>query len=98
MTGTQLRPCFQFINEAVCFCRRPRWHHGAVQPSAGLRIVRVLAPNPGPYTLEGTNTWVVGSGECIVVDPGPEEIHRSDLALPIPGARGGTLRSRYDQR
>ena len=25
-----------------------------------LRIVRVLAPNPDVYTLEGTNTWVVG--------------------------------------
>jgi hypothetical protein len=25
-----------------------------------LRIVRVLAPNPGVFELEGTNTWVVG--------------------------------------
>ena len=26
-----------------------------------LRIARVLAPNPSIYTLEGTNTWIVGS-------------------------------------
>jgi len=33
----------------------------------------VLAPNPSPWTLEGTNTWILGSaGECVVVDPGPE--------------------------
>lgn len=34
----------------------------------------VLAPNPGPMTLEGTNTWVLrqpGVEGCIVIDPGP---------------------------
>jgi glyoxylase-like metal-dependent hydrolase (beta-lactamase superfamily II) len=36
-----------------------------------MRVVRVLAPNPGIYTLEGTNTWVVGSAPAVVIDPGP---------------------------
>lgn len=34
----------------------------------------VLAPNPGPMTLDGTNTWVLmepGGSEAIVIDPGP---------------------------
>jgi glyoxylase-like metal-dependent hydrolase (beta-lactamase superfamily II) len=37
-----------------------------------LPILRVLAPNPGVYELEGTNTWVVGPAPAIVIDPGPD--------------------------
>lgn len=34
----------------------------------------LLAPNPSPMTLEGTNTWVIGAGErVLVVDPGPDD-------------------------
>ena len=37
-----------------------------------LRIERVLAPNPGPFTGPGTNTWLLeSSGETVVIDPGP---------------------------
>ncbi|GAA1590856.1 MBL fold metallo-hydrolase [Kribbella sancticallisti] len=35
---------------------------------------RVLAANPGPMTLDGTNTWILRapeSGSVVVVDPGP---------------------------
>jgi glyoxylase-like metal-dependent hydrolase (beta-lactamase superfamily II) len=38
-----------------------------------VRIVRVLAPNPGVHTLEGTNTWVVGNDPAVVIDPGPDD-------------------------
>ena len=41
----------------------------------------LLAPNPGPMTLEGTNTWVLrapGARGCVVVDPGP--LHEGHLA------------------
>ena len=31
----------------------------------------VTADNPGPFTLRGTNTWLVGRDPCFVVDPGP---------------------------
>ena len=36
---------------------------------------RILAPNPGPMTLDGTNTYVIraeGAKGAVVVDPGPE--------------------------
>ena len=38
-----------------------------------VRIRRVLAPNPGPFTLEGTNTWVIGGNPSVVIDPGPDD-------------------------
>jgi glyoxylase-like metal-dependent hydrolase (beta-lactamase superfamily II) len=45
-----------------------------------LRIVRVLAPNPSVYTLEGTNTWVVGEDPSVVIDPGPDdETHLAEV-------------------
>ncbi len=41
----------------------------------GMLVQRVLAPNPGPMTLTGTNTYVLddGSRNLAVVDPGPNE-------------------------
>jgi glyoxylase-like metal-dependent hydrolase (beta-lactamase superfamily II) len=36
----------------------------------------VLAPNPSPLTLDGTNTWVIaepGASDVVVVDPGPDD-------------------------
>lgn len=38
--------------------------------------LRVIAPNPSPMTLDGTNTYLLASGDgqpAIVVDPGPED-------------------------
>ena len=37
-------------------------------------ITSILAPNPGPMTLEGTRTWIIGDdGPALVVDPGPAD-------------------------
>jgi glyoxylase-like metal-dependent hydrolase (beta-lactamase superfamily II) len=48
------------------------------------RAARLLAPNPGPMTLDGTNSWVLrepGSEQVVVVDPGPDDAeHLSQLA------------------
>src|SRR4029078_11912341 len=46
----------------------------------------VLAPNPGPFTLEGTNTWVVGTGPVLVIDPGPDEPSHLEVVLERAGA------------
>ena len=36
-------------------------------------VLRVVAPNPGPFTGPGTNSYLVGETELAVVDPGPAD-------------------------
>lgn len=52
------------------------------------RATRLLAPNPGPMTLDGTNTWVLrepGQEAAVVVDPGPlDEGHLQRVAEQGP--------------
>jgi glyoxylase-like metal-dependent hydrolase (beta-lactamase superfamily II) len=49
----------------------------------------VRAGNPSPFTLSGTNTWVVGRDPAWVVDPGPAlESHLAAVAAAV-SARGG---------
>ncbi len=43
----------------------------AQELAPGLR--RVLAPNPSPMTYRGTNTYLIGTAEIAVVDPGPDD-------------------------
>ena len=58
-------------------------------PPGHPEIARIVAPNPGPMTLEGTNTYLVGSHPAYVIDPGPAD--RAHLAAVRRAAeqRGG---------
>jgi glyoxylase-like metal-dependent hydrolase (beta-lactamase superfamily II) len=60
----------------------------------------VLAPNPGPMTLEGTNTWVLrqpGVEGCIVIDPGPLlEEHLQSVAQQGPVTQILLTHGHYD--
>lgn len=52
-------------------------------------IALVCAENPGPFTLTGTNTWLVGRDPCWIVDPGPALDRHLDRVAADAVARGG---------
>jgi glyoxylase-like metal-dependent hydrolase (beta-lactamase superfamily II) len=57
-------------------------------------VTRVLAPNPSPMTLDGTNTYVVGapgSGQAVVVDPGPADDAHLEAVESVLSARGARV-------
>jgi glyoxylase-like metal-dependent hydrolase (beta-lactamase superfamily II) len=52
-------------------------------------VERLLAPNPGPMTLEGTNTYVVGRDPAVVIDPGPDDPGHIAAVREVCERRGG---------
>lgn len=52
-------------------------------------ILKIVAPNPGPMTLEGTNTYVYGADPCVVIDPGPALESHVAAILAAAAERGG---------
>ncbi|MGC1165362.1 MAG: MBL fold metallo-hydrolase [Solirubrobacterales bacterium] len=52
-------------------------------------VLRIVAPNPGPMTLEGTNTYLYGSDPCVVIDPGSEDEGHLEAIRSAAEERGG---------
>lgn len=52
-------------------------------------IARIVAPNPGPMTLTGTNSYVIGKAPAYVIDPGPEDERHVAAILVEAESRGG---------
>jgi glyoxylase-like metal-dependent hydrolase (beta-lactamase superfamily II) len=57
---------------------------GGVQRIAR-EVWRIVAPNPGPLTGPGTNTYVVGEQRRLVIDPGPADPVHLDRILELAG-------------
>ena len=51
-------------------------------------VRRIVAPNPGPFTGPGTNTYLVGIDEVAVIDPGPDDKRHIDAIV------GASMRER----
>lgn len=52
-------------------------------------VLKIIAPNPGPMTLEGTNTYLYGSDPCVVIDPGSEDPRHLEAIRAAAAERGG---------
>ena len=55
----------------------------AIEPA----IARLLARNPSPFTYFGTQTYLVGTDELIVIDPGPDIPEHVDAIIAAVGGR-----------
>lgn len=70
---------------------------GEIDGQGTVRAHCVLAPNPSPMTLTGTNTWLLaepGSEVAIVVDPGPAHeghLRRVAQTVAASGRRVGQI-------
>jgi glyoxylase-like metal-dependent hydrolase (beta-lactamase superfamily II) len=75
------------MSAELAFNRSQDVDYGVAEEVApGVR--RIVANNPGPYTFLGTNTYVVGSGEVAVIDPGPaDDRHLQAIAAAIENER-----------
>jgi glyoxylase-like metal-dependent hydrolase (beta-lactamase superfamily II) len=51
------------------------------------RVQRIVAPNPGPMTGHGTNTYLIGSEAMAVLDPGPAIDSHIEAILDAVGDR-----------
>lgn len=65
--------------------------HAAADPARPVAlaagVVRVTAPNPGMMTGPGTNSYLVGTSELVVVDPGPDEPSHVDALVEVGAGR-----------
>jgi glyoxylase-like metal-dependent hydrolase (beta-lactamase superfamily II) len=52
-------------------------------------VLRIVAPNPGPMTLEGTNTYIYGADPCVVIDTGSDYPGHLEAIRSAAGERGG---------
>jgi glyoxylase-like metal-dependent hydrolase (beta-lactamase superfamily II) len=55
----------------------------------GSDIVGVRAGNPGPFTLAGTNSWIIGRDPAWLIDPGPALVEHVEALTAELERRGG---------
>jgi len=72
--------------DSLAFKTDMAFTYGEASPM-GPGIVRLVAPNAGPFTFNGTNTYVVGSTALAIIDPGPDDERHRAAILKAAGQR-----------
>jgi glyoxylase-like metal-dependent hydrolase (beta-lactamase superfamily II) len=71
----------------MAFLTEPEPERGAVLPVMP-GISRIVAPNPGPMTYHGTNTYLIETAEGrVVLDPGPDDASHVEALLRATGGK-----------
>jgi len=71
--------------DKVDFKTTMSFRYGEPDPMAP-GVVRLVAPNPSPFTFKGTNTYLVGTASLAIIDPGPEDAaHRFAILAAAAG-------------
>jgi glyoxylase-like metal-dependent hydrolase (beta-lactamase superfamily II) len=67
--------------------------HGVAVPChPTLPIRRLTANNAGPFTFQGTNSYIIGKNNLTIIDPGPDDdAHLTALILAIGSAKVKTI-------
>ncbi|WP_394944593.1 MBL fold metallo-hydrolase, partial [uncultured Ilumatobacter sp.] len=61
------------------------FEYGEVQQIAP-NIRRIIAKNPSKFSYHGTGTYIVGTGDVAVIDPGPRiDSHRDAISAALAG-------------
>ena len=57
-------------------------------------VIRVIAPNASPMTLDGTNTYLIygRNGDCYILDPGPSDPDHLESVIEVVEAKKLTPR------
>ena len=72
---------------AIAFLHESKVEYGVATTVSPL-IRRVVARNPSPFSYHGTGTYVLGRGNVMIVDPGPDLVeHVEALIAALPGER-----------
>lgn len=78
LARTRLLLTLVFHKKPLLACARRAWQSAHVTASYGRAeelepgIARILAHNPSAFTFHGTQTYLIGTDEVAVIDPGPD--------------------------
>lgn len=68
------------MSDVIDFNKNVEFTYGKVDHLSPM-VRRVIANNPGPFTFTGTGTYLVGSGQVAVIDPGPADQQHIDAIM-----------------